>query len=218
MPKTAPLACLHEPLSVVLGTRAKLVVLRILGRALTPLPIREVARRSGMAYRSIDLALSDLIAVGVVEELAGGRERRVRTCSGHRLAPVIAGLLRAEADFFPSLRTELKAIAAAGEKDGLLALALVGATTRREERLGEAVEVVLVGSDAPTADRWMERYQSAADALTKRFGVEFHFTGYDLGQVRALWRTATAPVLSTLRSAESLSGASLLDLVEGHSP
>ncbi len=192
-------------------------MLRILGQAITPLSLREVARRSGMAYRSIDLALSDLIAVGVVEDLAGGRERRVRTCSGHRLAPVIAGLLRAEADFFPSLRTELKAIAAGGERDGLLVLAMVGATALREERLGESVEVVLVGSDAPTADRWVARFRSAADGLTKRFGVAFHFTCHDLGTIRALWRGADAGVTAMVKSAESLFGATLRDLVESHS-
>ncbi len=215
MPKTAPIACLHEPLSVVLGTRAKLVVLRVLAQALTPLPFREVARRSGMAYRSIDLALGDLIAAGVVEELAGGRERRVRTCSGHRLAPVIAGLLRAEADFFPSLRAELKAVAAGGEKDGLLALALVGATTRREERLGEAVEVVLVGTDAPAADRWVKRFESAADALGLRFGVAFQFISHDLAGFREWWQDQSNGADAMMRGAESLVGVPLLALVEG---
>lgn len=215
MPKTTPIACLHEPLSAVLGTRSKLAVLRILGQALTPLPLREVARRSGMAYRSIDLALGDLIAVGVVEELAGGRERRVRTCSGHRLAPVIAGLLRAEADFFPSLRAELKAIAVGGEKDGLLALAIVAATALREERLGEAVEVALVGCDALAANRWIERFESAADVLANRFGVDFHFSGYDLAGVRTLWESHTAAVEALVRGAESLVGLPLLALVEG---
>ena len=210
MPKTQPSACLHEPLSVILGTRSKLAVLRVLGRAVTPLPYREVVRRSGMAYRSIDLALADLLAVGIVEELQGGRERRVRTYSGHRLAPVIAGLLRSEADFFPSLRAELKAIAAGGEKEGLLALAIVGATARRVERLGEAVEVVLVARDQAAATRLTERFGSSADALAGRFGVTLAYRSYDLDGIRAIRQSDPA----ILREAEQLLGVPLLELVE----
>jgi DNA-binding transcriptional ArsR family regulator len=179
MPKKTPSASLHEPLSVILGTQSKLAVLRILARAVTPLSIREVARRSGMAYRSIDLALADLIAAGICEDLAGGRERQVRLCSGHRLGPVIAGLLRAEADFFPSLRAELKAIAAGGEREGLLAAAIVGPTALREERLGEVVQVVLVAASPAAASHWQERFESAADSLAARFGVAFEFSCHD---------------------------------------
>lgn len=215
MPKTALSASLHEPLSVILGTRSKIAVLRILGRAITPLSLREVVRRSEMAYRSIDLALADLIAAGVIEDLAGGRERRVRLCSGHRLAPVVSGLLRAEADFFPSLRAELKAIAAGGEKDGLLAAAIVGATARREERLGEAVEVILVAADPAAATRWQERFESAADSLANRFGVAFQFDGHDLAGAIKLWQGQSDEGVEMLRGAESLVGAPLLELVEG---
>ena len=74
--------CLHEPLTALLGTRGKVAVLRILWRAETAIPYREVVRRSGMAYRSIDLALGELTQAGLVEELPGGRERRVRLGSG----------------------------------------------------------------------------------------------------------------------------------------
>ena len=216
MPKTQPSACLHEPLSVILGTRSKVAVLRVLGRAVTPLPYREVARRTGMAYRSIDLALGDLIAVGVVEELAGGRERRVRTCTGHRLAPVIAGLLRAEADFFPSLRAELKAMALGSEQDGLLALAIVGATALREERRGQAVEVILVASDLASVARILERFESSADALLARFGVTLDCRGHDLAGIRKLWQGHTVQTDEMVRAAEPLAGVPLLALVEGY--
>ncbi len=215
MPKTTPSATLHEPLSAILGTRSKITVLRILGRAVTPLSVREVARRSEMAYRSIDLALAELIATGVVEDLAGGRERQVRLCSGHRLAAVVAGLLRAEADFFPSLRAELRAVAAGGGKDGLLALAIVGGTARREERLGEAVKVVLVASDPAAVTRWQERFESAAELLANRFGVAFQFDGHDRAGLGELWHGRSAAVVAMVERAELLVGAPLLELVEG---
>src|ERR1019366_3001610 len=99
MAKERIVGWLHEPLTSVLGTRGKVAALRILWRAQTPIPYREVVRRSGMAYGSIDLALGELTLAGVVEEVPGGRERRVRLWSGHRLAPAIATLMQVEADY-----------------------------------------------------------------------------------------------------------------------
>jgi len=214
MPKTTATAVLHEPLSAILGTRAKVAVLRLLSRSGVAIPHREVARRSGMAYRSIALALADLIAAGVVAEVPGGRERRVELATGHRLTAAIASVLRAESDFFPSLRTELKALALGGEGDGLLTLSLVGAVARREEGVGDPLELVLVGVDRTAAVRWRERLEEGAEALSRRFGVSVRVIGYDLAEARKLWITRTARAEAMVRSAELLVGASLLGLVE----
>lgn len=214
MAKKKPLAALHEPLSVVFGTQAKVVVLRILAATAVALPFREIARRSGMAYRSVDLALADLLSSGLVEELPGGRERRVRMRAGHRLTPVIAALLRSEADFYPSLRAELRAIGAVGEKEGLLALALVGATAERVERVGEAIELVLVGVDQSAASRWQARLEAASPGLAERFGVTCRLICYDLEGAQRLWRTRTARAEAMVRGAERLAGTPLLDLME----
>ena len=213
MAKEPIVGWIHEPLAAVLGTRGKIAVLRILWRSSTPLPYREVVRRSGMAYRSIDLAIGELAAAGLVEELEVGRERRVRLRTGHRLAPAIGTLLQVDADFFAALRVELRAVAAAGQREGLLAAAIVGATARREERLGGNVDVVLIGTDRDAAARCRERFAAAADGLASRFGARLKVIAYDLATARAMWRTRTAAAMRDVRDSELLAGTPLEELL-----
>ena len=78
----------HDPISAILGTRGKVAVMRVLASAANPLQQREVARRTGMALRTVELALDDLLASGIVERVVGGRERLVRVRSAHRLTPL----------------------------------------------------------------------------------------------------------------------------------
>ncbi len=169
---------IHEPLAAVFGTRAKVAVLRILWRASAAIPYREVVRRSGMAYGSIDLALADLTLVGLVEELDGGRERRVRLRTGHRLTPSIASLLQVESDFFPSLRVELRNVAQGCVGDGLVSASITGPVARREERLTSDVELVVVVRDDAAIARVTARFDAARELFESRFGVHLKLMTY----------------------------------------
>lgn len=204
---------MHEPLAAVFGTRAKVAVLRVLWRASTPIAYREVVRRSGMAYGSIDLALGDLTATGLVAELDGGRERRVRLCTSHRLASAIAGALQAEADFFASLRVELRTVAQGSQGVGLLAAAIVGAVARREELLGADVEVLIIANDTAAMRQCVSRFEELDVMLLARFGVRLKLISYDLATARAMWRTRTAAAERGVNEAELLVGAPLVGIL-----
>jgi hypothetical protein len=206
---------LHEPLTAVFGTRAKIAALRILWRAATPLPYREVVRRSGMAYGSIDLALGELSAVGIVEELEGGRERRVQFRTGHRLAVAIGSLLQVEADYFVALRVELRTIADACRVDGLLSAAMTGVVARREERLDSETEVVVIARDAGSTVQCLARFDARADALAVRFGVKLKLIGYDVRHARAMWQTRTAAAVRVVKESELLAGEPLESVLTG---
>lgn len=214
MAKERLVGWIHEPVTAVLGTRGKVAALRILWRAETAIPYREVVRRSGMAYRSIDLALGELTQAGLVEELVGGRERRVRLCAGHRLAPAIATLMQVESDFFAALRVELRAVAETSRRDGLLGAAIVGAAARREEVLGSPLEVVVFVTDANAAPRCRAAFDAAAGTIASRFGAELKVMLYDLAAARAMWRTRTPAAERSVRESELLAGSSLAALLE----
>jgi DNA-binding transcriptional ArsR family regulator len=213
MAKEPIVGWIHEPLAAILGTRGKVAVLRILWRASNPLAYREVVRRSGMAYRSIDLALGELTEAGIVEELAGGHERRVRFRTGHRLAAAISSLLQVDGDFFASLRVELRTIGTASLGDGLLAAAVVGAAARREERLGGGLDLLLIAIDSRAAARCRERFAAAADGIATRFGVRLTLLVYDVATARAMWRTRTAAAIRDVNEAQLLAGTSLVELL-----
>lgn len=214
MAKSELQAAIHEPLTAILSSRAKIAALRVLWKSTSPLPYREIVRRSGMAYRSVELALADLAAVGIITELPGGRERRVELAAAHRLAPPLVALLQAEADFFASVRIELRAWAAAMVGQGLLSAAVVGSVARRAERPGEALQLVVVARDAPAAAQCRDRFGTLSDALLRRHGVRAVLIAYDLGEARKLWRAPTPAARRDVHDAEQVAGEALETLLQ----
>lgn len=214
MPKSPVIAPIHDPISAIMGTRGKVAVLRVLSQAPTVLSQREVARRTGMALRTVELALDDLLATGIVERVVGGRERLVRVRTAHRLAPAILGVLRAGDDHWPALRGELRAAAAAGRDAGLLAVAVIGRAARREERLGEPLDLLIIGETIAIAELWVARYTGLSEGLQGRFGVNLRPIGYDLAGARSMWAVRTSAADRSVRDAELLHGRPLLGLLE----
>ena len=213
MAKQPIVGWLHEPLGAILSSRAKVAVLRVLWRALAAIPYREVVRRSGMAYGSIDLALGELTATGLVEELEGGRERRVRMRTGHRLAAAVGNLLQVESDYFTSLRIELRTAAHASQSYGLLAAALIGAVVRREEQLDGTLDLLVIAKDAAAVARCDDQFGVLGETLLARFGVALKLISYDLNTARAMWRTRTPAAERGVREAELLVGTPLAQLL-----
>ena len=214
MAKTAITGCFSTPLDGILGTRAKVGVLRVLSGVPAPLGYREIARRSGMAYRSIELAIKELATLGMLERVDGSRERLVALSGSHRLAGAVLALLRAEEDFNPALRAELRVLAEAGRKDGLLAVAIIGAGSRGRETVGEPLELLLLATEARLAMRWQLKFEQAGGELLRRFGVRLSLIGYDLDRARKLWRTRTPAAEQAIATAELLAGAPILPLLE----
>lgn len=213
MPKNPVTGWFHDPLSAVLGTRGKVAVLRVLAQAPTPLVQREVARRTGMALRTIELALDDLLTAGVVERIPGGRERLVRLRASHRLAPSLQALLRAGADFWPAIRTELRTLLASTPANGLLGVALVGRASRRDERLGDPLDILILADDEPAAERWTRRFTRLGEGMQERFGVVLRPIGYSLPAARAMWAGRTKAAERAVLEGEWLHGRDIGELL-----
>jgi DNA-binding transcriptional ArsR family regulator len=214
MPKQRIAGASHLPLDAVFTSRAKVSILRELWLSSSHLSRRELARRAGMAYRSIEQGAEDLLGIGVIEEVGEGRSRLLRLASGHRLGPPIAALFRSEADFFPALRIALKTVAA-GHGDELLAAAIVGPVATGTEAPGDPIEVVIVTSTTVAAGRWQSRYSAAAEDIERRFGLALRIIGYDLAGARALWSRRTGTTERQVREAEVIAGNRLLEVVTG---
>lgn len=208
MAKTQLIGAFHAPLTAILGTRAKVVVLRELWASAAPLSCQEIARRGSMAFRSIDLALNDLLSAGVVERVGGRRERLVRISAGHRLSPALAALLRAEADFYPAIRSELAAVARSGDT-GIEAVAIIGAVASALERPTDKLQLLVVAATEAGVHRWVDRYVAAGVGITARFGVRIDVTGYDVTTARRMWATRTPGAERSVRSSESIVGPPL---------
>lgn len=213
MPKNPVTGWFHDPISAVLGTRGKVAVLRVLVQAQTALVQREVARRTGMALRTVELAVDDLMTAGLVERIPGGRERLIQLRTSHRLAPSVQALLRAGADFWPALRTELRSLAATAPAGELLAVSIVGRASRREEKLGDPLDLLILTESEDSAEAWVRRYGLLAEGMLRRFGVAVRPIGYDLASARRMWAARTKAAERSVLGGEWVHGAEVGELL-----
>ncbi len=213
MAKTRNTSASVRPLDAILGTRAKLAVLRLLAGSAVPLSCQAMCRRGGMAYRSIDLAVRDLLDVGLLERIGESHERMYAIVASHRLVPALKGLLRAESDYRPALRAELATVAA--QADGALAVAIVGSGGPPAEGIGEPIHVVVVTDSEEAVRHWGDRFVAASDGLLDRFGVRLRVTVYTRATMERMWTTRTAPAERSVASAERVSGVRLEELLKG---
>ena len=212
MAKNELVGWLQAPLAGILSTRGKTAVLRVLLRSNGPIPFREAARRTHLAYRSVELALNDLIDLGIVAERVAGRERHVSLNSNHRLTGPLVRLFEAEADYYPALRSELAAAMRAGP--GFVSLSLVGAAARRLETIAAPIEAVLIIAEARDLPAWHARMDALAEQLRERFGIRLRLIVYELSRARALWATRTAAAAELVRDAELVAGRALREVLE----
>lgn len=190
-----------------------MVSLRELSSSATPLSCKQLSERGSMAYRSISLALADLVAIGVVRQIGGRRERIYSINASHRLVPGLQSILRAEADYFPALRAELTAI---GKplRDGLLGVAIVGPVAVAEEPLGEPIHLVVVTDSVEAVRRWGDRFVAASTGMRERFGTVLRVSAYDRTTLRAMWVTRTPTADRLVKGSLTIVGAPLHVLVE----
>ncbi|MEO5800525.1 MAG: hypothetical protein ABIZ70_08835 [Gemmatimonadales bacterium] len=213
MAKTPVTGCFSTPLDAILGTRAKIAVLRVLSGLASPLGMREIARRSGMAYRSAEVAIKELTQLGILERIDGSRERLLRISATHRLAGALGALLRAEEDYRPALRAELRALAERAKREGVVEVAIVGLAARQEERIGDPLELLILAQDEPTANRWVKTFGLAAQELERRFGARLSVTGYSLERARQLWLSRTVTAERSIATAIPLIGGEVAELL-----
>ena len=213
MPKQRPSAVSSLPLNAVLGTQAKIRALRCLWRSGSiPLSCTAIAERSAMVYRSIDIAIGDLMAAGVVELVGGRHERLFRLNAEHRLAAPLTALLRAEGDHFTALRAELSAICRL-DAAGLVSASIVGSAVSATDRIGEDVHLVVVVDDAEAVRRWADRFVAAGKGMLSRYGVRLMVTPYSRDAAIKLWGRRTKAAENLVAGAMTIAGIPLMQAI-----
>ncbi|MBU6364717.1 MAG: nucleotidyltransferase domain-containing protein [Gemmatimonadetes bacterium] len=203
---------LHAPLGVVLGTRAKVDLLRVLTAGGAPLSQRELARRAGVALRSAQAALADLCATGVARKLEGGRDHLTLLNERHRLAPALIALFRAEAEVPLGVRQALATLAR-GDGSPPLGVYLFGSVARGEETVESDLDVLLVARNAAHRELLLERLLAGADTLAAEFGVTASPLAYTLGEARRGWKAGAAPWPDLARDVLPVLGPPLAELL-----
>ena len=203
---------LHRPLGVLLGTRAKVDLLRLLTARGAPLSQRELARRAGVSLRSAQAALADLYALGVAAKLEGGRDHLTLLNDQHVLAPTLTALFSAEAELARGLRQALSTLVC-GNRKPPMGIYLFGSVARAEETIDSDVDVLLIARDAAHRDLLMDRTLSGVDALRARYGATVHPVAFTIVEARRGWGTRAAPWPDIARDVVPVMGPALAELL-----
>lgn len=200
----------REPLTYLLGTRAKVDCLRVLAAAGAPVSQREVARRAGVQHRTAQLALDELVALGFLRRIEGGREFLVALDERHRLAPALRDLFQSEAVQFLELRRGLAGMAPGR---GVLAAALFGSVARGDDTADSDLDVLLIATDETACSKALEGFAPGAQELEVTFGRRVRPIAYPLAKARRLWRQRKPPIAEAVRDGLVLRGPALRELL-----
>lgn len=209
-----PRGALREPLSLAMGSRAKVGTLRVLSLIHEPITQRDVARRAGFQHRSVQLAIEDLVAVNLVMRIEGGRDFLVALNRGHRLASSLQSLFVQEAEHFLEVRRAIaEALGATGVRD--LCAVLFGSVARAEDRAESDLDLLIVVPAQGARERVLEALESLRAGLLLRFGVELRPIGYTYTEARRLWKQRRSPIREALRDGIALVGPPLREALDG---
>lgn len=213
----APVGSLaREALSYTLGTRAKVGCLRVLSTVPGMLTQRDVARRAGVQHRSSQIALDELVAVGIVQRFAGGRDMLVNLNRDHQLSGAIAQLFQSESELFLSLRGALAGIAV-GAPTGAqpLTVALFGSVARGDDAPGSDVDLLLITAGRSTVEPALARASVIGGHVQKRFGYSVRAIAYALSEAQRRWRRREPPFPEIMRDHIVIAGQPLRNLLRG---
>jgi predicted nucleotidyltransferase len=195
---------LLHPLDSILGSTAKVDVLRTLYRAGHPLAGREIGRRAGVGSGHVSRVLRDLVATGVVEQWNHGSVnlyalRRVE----HPVIEGMVGLFRAEDD---RLRRVVESVAATDE--AILAVIVFGSEARGDATAQSDTDLLVVVRPGSKA-RVEERFVSVMLDLAAHEFVATSWLVHDLDDIAAWEQTGNALWRNIRRDGRSLAGASI---------
>jgi predicted nucleotidyltransferase len=205
-------SALREPLRHVLGSPAKVAALRALAAAGEPITQRDVARRAGVLHRSIQLALNDLVHLGVITRQVGGRDYLVRINRAHRLSASITALFTAEAGHFLELRQKLAAVAnGIPRRSRPMSVALFGSVARAVDTPSSDCDLLIIAGATSGLDICLNAFIAAADDIRETIGSRIAPIGYLRAEASRSWKSRRAPFDTIRRDALTVYGIPLAE-------
>jgi DNA-binding IclR family transcriptional regulator len=98
----------RNPWNVILGSESQVRALRVLDEADEPMSVRELARRTKMHLRAMQLAVEKLQGAGILERVGTGSRPQVRLRRSHPLAGAVIDLFHAERSRVERILEDLK--------------------------------------------------------------------------------------------------------------
>lgn len=199
-----------RPLDELLGTRAKVTLLRALIRTRAELTGRELARQVGLDAKTCHAALQELAEQGVVELQRVGRAIIYRLNDKHALVQILlVPLFEREGALIEAYAKDLVSLLGTPES-----LILFGSVARGEERPTSDVDLLFVTGGATAARKAAEGLDRAAVDLAARYGSVPQVLVYDRKAFQDLARKGDPFISEVLRTGRVIRGKPLSEILK----
>lgn len=196
---------LAQPLDQILGTAARVRVLRELDRAMTFQSVAGIAKQAGLVPNAAKSALKILTSSGVVEETPIGARTLYRMNASHPFVGPLADLFAAERARREAVRHAVEAWGELQTPD-LMAAWLFGSVARRDDTFQSDVDIAVVARTKAAARRLGDSLRETLTAVATRHWLRPNVLPYDRGEIRALPKADAAMWKNLTRDAIALHG------------
>lgn len=207
---------LTNALEGVLGSTAKVKVLRALLPLTSPVSGREAKHLAGIRSQSgAQQALVALAQLGVLHEERIRGARLYRVNRAHHAASVLMSLFAVEAQRLSSLRDLV--IGALSTKDlsgRVRGVILFGSSARGDARPGSDVDLLVVTDTADAGEAASEAMLDAAEQAERTLGVHLSPLVMPLARLRRRWSTGDPLLLNIHAEGRVLLGSGVRELGE----
>lgn len=162
---------LRNALDHILGTTAKVRLLRALLPLNTPTSGREAERLAGVSHRSATRALEDLVGLGVLHRTTTPATHLYQVNREHDLVPLLESLFEGESARLASLREEVGAtLTAAALADTVISVVLFGSSARGEAEPQSDLDLLVLTETRSHAQAAGAVLGAVSDRLRSRYG------------------------------------------------
>jgi predicted nucleotidyltransferase len=156
----------------ILGTTAKVRLLRALLPLNSPASGREAERLAGVSHLSATRALDDLVALGVLDRTVTQATHLYRINREHDLVRPLETLFECESARLTSLREEIKTALTSAELAGAItSVGMFGSAARGEAQPDSDLDLLVLVTDRSRAEAASALLGVVSDRLRERYGA-----------------------------------------------
>jgi predicted nucleotidyltransferase len=204
-PPSHQFGTLAQPLDNILGTIARVRVLRALDRAAHPMTIVALQKETRLAYNAVNKAAKSLAQAGLAAETPTGSGTVFGLNQNHPFSAGLQALFTAE-------RARRRAVERAVEtwadeqKPSPLAVWLFGSVARKEDTFSSDIDLAVVGRDKQQTQGYAAKLRETLSPIAERHLLRPSILPYDATEILGLRRENAAMWANLTRDAVPLYG------------
>jgi predicted nucleotidyltransferase len=205
---------LLSALDHILGTTAKVRLLRALLPLDTPASGREAERLAGVAHRSATRALDDLVTSGVLHRTTTPGAHLYQINREHDLTPVLESLFRGEAARLGSLREEIEAALGAADLKGTVSsVVLFGSAARGDARPASDLDLLVLVEDRSQSEAAGDFLGAVSARLRSRYGARPSVLVVAIAEARRRLEDGDSLMQNVISDGRTLVGAPIQEVL-----